>query len=212
MRYCTQLVQSIPDHSLTVFDKGFLSAEILLAVQQGGTARHWIIPAKANSKWEHLDNKNPDDCRVRMRVSPQARKANPHLPEYWEARALVSLSERGAQRVLLMSLLDAKAWPAREIAQRWSIETSYREFKQEVWGALLAYNLIRLEMAEVAWQEGFVPTDLSFTVALNYMRCEWISLAGTSPGLIPKHLQRLRERLAQSLLPRQRRGDSAPAS
>ncbi len=234
MRYCTQLVQSIPDHSLTVFDKGFLSAEILLAVQQGGIARHWIIPAKANSKWECLDDEgNPDDYRVRMKVSPQARKANPHLPEYWEARAIVSLSERGAKRILLTSLLDAKTWPAQEIAQqyaqRWNIETSYREFKQEllgseltlrsgtvptirqeVWGALLAYNLIRLEMAEVAREEGVAPTDLSFTVALNYMRYEWTSLAGKSPGLLPKHLQRLRERMAQSLLPKQRRGRQCP--
>ncbi|RMX05599.1 DDE transposase, partial [Allofranklinella schreckenbergeri] len=113
--------------------------------------------------------------------------------------------------------------------QRWRIESSYRELKQEllgseltlrsgtpqtvmqeVWGALLAYNLIRLEMAEVARQEGVAPTDLSFTVALNYMRYEWLSLASISPGLLPKHLLRLRQRLGEQLLPKQRRGRQCP--
>lgn len=234
MRYCKDLLQSIPDHSLTVFDKGFLSADILVAVQHGGTARHWIIPAKGNTKWERLAHAcNEHDYRVRMKISPQARKANPALEEYWEARAICTTSARGQQRILLTSLLDANVWPAHEIvqqyAQRWNIETSYREFKQEmlgseltlrsgnvstvrqeVWGALLAYNLIRLEMAEVAREEGIAATDLSFTVALNYMRYEWTSLAGTSPGLLPKHLLRLRERLALSLLPKKRRGRHCP--
>ena len=81
---------------------------------------------------------------------------------------------------------------------------------QEVWGALLAYNLIRLEMAEVAKEEGVPATDLSFTVALNYMRYEWLSLASISPGVLPKHLVRLRQRLAEQLLPKQRRGRQCP--
>ncbi|RRD37416.1 DDE transposase, partial [Comamonadaceae bacterium OH3737_COT-264] len=157
---------------------------------------------------------------VQMKVSPQARKANPLLPEFWQARAIETVSARGQRRILLTSLLDAKRWPAQEIAQqyeqRWRIESSYRELKQEllgseltlrsgtpqtvmqeVWGALLAYNLIRLEMAEVARQEGVAPTELSFTVALNYMRYEWLSLASISPGLLPKHLLRLRQRLGE---------------
>jgi len=46
---------------------------------------------------------------------------------------------------------------------------------QEVWGVLPAYNLIRLEIAEIANHEGVAATDLSFTVALNYMRYAWVS-------------------------------------
>lgn len=75
---------------------------------------------------------------------------------------------------------------------------------------MLAYNLIRLEMAQVAKEEGVPPTDLSFTVALNYMRYEWVSLAGISAGLLPKNLLRLRQRLAEQLLPKQRRGRKCP--
>lgn len=232
MRYAKDLLAAIPDHSLTVFDKGFLSAELLLQVQSAGTARHWLIPARSNSRWQRLGD-DPSDYLVQMKVSPQARKANPLLPEFWQARAIETVSARGQRRILLTSLLDAKRWPAQEIAQqyeqRWRIESSYRELKQEllgseltlrsgtpqtvmqeVWGALLAYNLIRLEMAEVARQEGVAPTDLSFTVALNYMRYEWLSLASISPGLLPKHLLRLRQRLGEQLLPKQRRGRQCP--
>ena len=38
------LLEAIPDHSLKVFDNGFLSADILLGLQR--QARHWLIPAK----------------------------------------------------------------------------------------------------------------------------------------------------------------------
>lgn len=232
MRYAKDLLASIPDHSLTVFDKGFLSADILLQVQSQGIGRHWLIPAKSNSKWQRMGD-DPSDYQVRMKVSPQARKANAQLPEYWQARAIETVSARGQRRILLTSLPSTKAWPAQEVAQqyeqRWHIETSYRELKQEllgceltlrsgtpqtvmqeVWGALIAYNLIRLEMAEVAKEEGVAPTDLSFTVALNYMRYEWVSLASISPGVLPKHLLRLRQRLAEQLLPKQRRGRQCP--
>ena len=70
--------------------------------------------------------------------------------------------------------------------RRWEIETSYRELKQsmlgtaltlrsqqpsgieqEVWGALIAYNLVRLEMAKAAIQAKVEPTDLSFLRALH---------------------------------------------
>jgi len=232
MRYARDLLQAIPDHSLTVFDKGFLSAELLLQVQQDGTERHWLIPAKSNSKWERLDA-HPTDYRVRMKVSPQAREHNPGLPSHWEARAIETVSRHGRRRILLTSLLDAKAWPAKEVAEqyreRWRIETSYRELKQEmlgdeltlrsgtpetvrqeVWGALLAYNLVRLEMAEVAREAGVVATDLSFTTALHYLRYEWSWLAISSPGTLPARLQRLRERLGELLLPKQRRGRECP--
>lgn len=83
--------------------------------------RHWLVPAKSNSKWERLAGEDSDDdYRVRMKVSPQARKANPELAEYWDARAVRTTSARGQQRILLTFLLDTKAWPAHEIAQQYA--------------------------------------------------------------------------------------------
>ena len=231
MRYAADLISRIPDRSLSVFDKGFFSAAPLVGLQNQGLQRHWLIPAKTNAQWVKLDQ-TPDDYRVRMTVSQQARAANPDLPAFWEARAIEAISRRGRKRILLTSLMDAKAYPAREIVQqyqeRWRIETSYRELKQEmlgseitlrsatpqtvrqeVWGALLAYNLVRLTMAEVAKEAQVEPTQLSFTIALHYIRHEWGWMAIEAPAKLPAHLIRLRNRLGDLIL-QKKRGRTCP--
>jgi hypothetical protein len=231
MLYAKDLLVGVPDRSLTVFDKGFFSASLLLQLQTTGEQRHWLIPAKRSLAWERLDP-NPGDYRVRMSVSAQARKADPNLPAFWEARAIETTNRHGKKPILLTSLMDAKAYRAREIVhqyeERWRIETSYREIKQdmlgseltlrsgtpetvyqEIWGALLAYNLVRLEMAEVADEAQVSPTQLSFTTALHYLRHEWGWMAIEAPGKIPAHLLRLRNRLGD-LLRQQKRGRLCP--
>ena len=45
MRYAEEVVPRIPDHSLTVFDKGFFSAAILLGLSLNGTERHFLVRA-----------------------------------------------------------------------------------------------------------------------------------------------------------------------
>ncbi len=56
MRDAHEIIAQIPDNSLTIFDKGFLSTEILLSLQQQGRLRHWLIPSKSNAQWERLSN------------------------------------------------------------------------------------------------------------------------------------------------------------
>lgn len=233
MVYARGLLDRVPSHSLTVFDKGFFSASLLLRHQQGGDERHWLIPARKDCQWQRLDP-HPTDYRVRMKVSPQARKAEPSLPEFWEARAIETVSRHGKRRILLTSLTDTKAYPARDIAEqyeeRWRIETSYRELKQEllgseltlrsdtpqtvcqeVWGALLAYNLVRLEMAEVANEAEVKPTQLSFTLALHYIRHEWGWMAIESPASCPP-TSSVSDSAWATCSYKKRGGDHAPAS
>ena len=137
MLYAKTLIGRIADHSLTVFDRGFLCAEILLGLTLSGQERHYLIPAKSNTKWEVLSG-SADDCLVRMRVSPQARAKAPELPEHWVARAVRTVSANGKQRILLTSLLDRRRFKADTLAacyrRRWEIETSYRELKQSMLG------------------------------------------------------------------------------
>lgn len=133
--YAKTLVEGIADHSLTVFDRGFLCAEILLGLALAGHERHYLIPAKSNTKWEVLSG-TAGDCLVRMRVSPQVRAKAPELPEYRIARAVRMVSANGKQRILLTSLLDRRRFKADAMAacyrRRWEIETSYRELKQSM--------------------------------------------------------------------------------
>ena len=233
MLYAKPLVERIADHSLTIFDRGFLCAEILLGLTLQGEQRHYLIPAKSNTKWEMLSGTDKD-CLVRMRVSPQARAKAPHLPEHWTARAVRMVSANGKVRILLTSLLDRRRFKAEDLAdcyrRRWEIETSYRELKQsmlgdaltlrsqqpegveqEIWGALIAYNLVRLEMAKAAIQARVEPTDLSFLRALHILQNEMIWAVGMAPGKLPAHLQRLRTQL-QFAIVEKRRGVKAPVS
>ena len=231
MLYAKTLIERIVDHSLTVFGRGFLCAEILLGLTLSGEQRHFLIPAKSNTKWEVLSGTD-DDCLVRMRVSPQARAKATHLPEYWVVRAVRVVSANGKQRTLLTSLHDRRRFKAENLAacyrQRWEIETSYRELKQsmlgealtlrsqqhegikrEIWGALIAYNLVRLEMAKAAIQAKVEPSDLSFLRALHILQNEMIWAIGMAPGKLPAHLIRLRTQL-QFAIVEKRRGRQCP--
>ena len=232
MRYAAELIGRIPDHSLTVFDKGFFSASILLGLSLDGDQRHFLIPAKANAKWEVLSG-SPEDAIVQMKVSPQARVKHPELPATWTARAIRIALPDGSERVLLTSLMDHQRFRTMDIAacylRRWEIETSYRELKQtmlggpltlrsqdpkgitqEIWGALIAYNLVRLEMAKAALEAKAQPTDLSFIRALHLIQYELLFAAATRAyGNIPGKLKRLRQQLKEALK-EERRGRQCP--
>lgn len=218
VHYARELVPRIPDHSLTVFDKGFFSAEILCTLTMTGQNRHFLIPAKSNGKRELIEGTEQDGL-VRMRVSAQMRKKCPELPKVWQARAIEVVGRDAKKRILLTSLLDSQQYPANEIAacysRRWAVETSYLELKQtmlgmaptlrsrtvdgtyqEIWGALIAYNLIRQEMAKAALEAQCAPTELSFIRAFHIIQYElhWAAIT-RAQGKLPALLQRLRQRL-----------------
>lgn len=222
MVYAKELVAHIPADSLTVFDKGFLSAEILCELTTGADNRHFLIPAKANTKWEVLEG-DEFDAIVRMRVSPQARTKCPALPEYWEARAITVIDSPTRKRVLLTSLRDRRRYRPADMAacyaRRWNIETSYRELKQvmlgnaftlrsktvegvyqEIWGTLTAYNLIRLEIAKAALAVKCEPCEVSFIRAFHLIQFElhWAAVT-RSYGKLPASMKHLRERLVTLL-------------
>lgn len=221
--HALDLVDDISDHSLTVVDKGFLSAQLLLRLTSRGQNRHFLIPAKSNTKWTIVEG-NPGDAIVEMKVSAQARKQAPELPKTWRARAIAYVDPKGQKQFLLTSLTDRNAFPADELVacygRRWGIETSYRELKQsmmgmaltlrsqsvdgvmqEIWGAIIAYNLVRIEMAKAALEADCAPTDISFVRALHIIQYElhWMAIT-RSLGKLPSLLQHLRERLVTELI------------
>ncbi len=222
MLYAKQLIADIPNDSLTVFDRGFLAAEILYTLTQNGSNRHFIIPAKSNTKWEVVEGSD-SDCIVRMRVSPQARAKCAELPEFWEARAVTVIDRHARKRILLTSLRERNRYRPSDIAhcyeRRWGIETSYRELKQtmlgtaltlrsktidgvyqEIWGTLIAYNLIRLEIAKAALVVKCEPTEVSFIRAFHLIQFElhWAAVT-RSYGKLPASMKHLRERLVSLL-------------
>ncbi|MDX2087897.1 MAG: IS4 family transposase [Kofleriaceae bacterium] len=222
-----QLVTAIPDLSLTVVDRGFLAAPMLLGVELGGQERHWLTRAKSNSKWRVLARLGKGDELVEMDVSREARRKDPSLPRTWTMRAIRYQRKGFRPQTLLTSLRDAKQYPAGEVIalyhERWELELGYDELKtelldreeairskkrdgveQELWGILLAYNLVRLEMERVAKQAKVEPTRISFVESLRLIRDEWAWLSVTSPGAIPKRLASMRANIKRYVLPPRR--------
>jgi hypothetical protein len=225
--YASALWASIPRDSLTIVDRHFLGASVLIPLQRDGENRHWLTRARSTTRWRVIERLGPGDELVEFETSHQALSDDPSLPPTYQARA-VRYQRPGFQpQTLLTSLTDAKAFPAREIAalyhERWEIELGYDEIKtemldreesirsrkpdgvrQEIWGIALAYNLIRLEMERVADQAKVLPSRISFVNAMRLICDEWLWCAIASPGAIPKHLHNLRAALTSLVLPPRR--------
>ena len=77
---------------------------------------------------------------------------------------------------------------------------------QEIWGTLIAYNLVRLEIAKAALTVKCEPTEVSFIRAFHLIQFElhWAAVT-RSYGKLPASMKHLRERLV-SLLNEERPG------
>ena len=166
-----QLIETTPDNSLTMFDRGFYSLGLLHKWASTGIERHWLIPLKKNVQYETVRKLGRQDKLVRLSSNPRARKLWPKLPKDVVVR-LVSRKIQGKQYDVLTSMTDPMKYPLADIADlyshRWEIELGYREqkqymlgnrltlrsrlpelVKQELWGVLLTYNLIRYQMTQM---------------------------------------------------------------
>lgn len=222
MELAKDVLASIPDNSLTILDRGFLSAEFLCRLVKNGHGRQFLIPAKSNTKWTLVDGTATDGL-VEMKISDAAMKRDPTLPATWRARAIKIPDPKGDITYLLTSLTERATVKAKDLIacyfRRWEIETSYRELKhamlgsahtlrsvtvegvqQEIWGALIAYNLVRVEIARAAAEAKCEPTSVSFILALHTIQYECFVAAATQmQGKLPLGMKRLRQRLVLDL-------------
>lgn len=229
----SSLWEAVPDDALVVVDRGFLAAGILIPLARDGKNRHWLTRAKSTTKWKVVKADRRRGDLVEMEVSSQARKMDPSLPRTYLARAITYQRKGFKTQTLLTSMLDHDAYPAKEIAglyhERWELELGYDEIKtqmldrlesirsrtvnganQELWGILLAYNLVRLEMERTADALGVEPTRISFASALRIICDTWSWCAIASPGALPARLKNMREIFTRLVLPERRRSRQYP--
>lgn len=227
-QYAATLWSSIPDDALVLLDRGYLQANILVPLQRAGSNRHWLTRAKSTSKWNVVERLGKGDEIVEIAVHRAARAKDRSLPMTYLARAIRYQRKGYRPQVLLTSLLDAERYPADELRvlyhERWEIELGFGEVKtdllqreetirskspeavrQELWGLLLAYNLVRLEMERIADDIDVSPLRISFVAAVRYIVEEWGWAAITSsPGAIPRHLDDMRTKIRRFVLPPRR--------
>jgi len=223
LSYAHELAAAAPDDSLTIFDRAYYSVAFLLAWQHTGKQRHWLMRAKSPLRYEMIRPLGDGDAWVRLPVSPQARRQHPELPAFWEARLIVCPSGRR----YLTSLADPVRYPADQVAacyrERWEIELGFRDIKQtmqandsvlrskrpelvrqEIWGLLIAYNLLRWEIHQTANELGVPPTRISFQGFARAMVAELRHAPLETPGAFPKRLAWLRQQARVYLLPPRR--------
>jgi len=233
MKLAERLIANTPDHSLTLFDRGFYSLGLLHSWQSTGTQRHWLIPLKKGTQYKVVRKIGHNQSIVQLMSNPRARKLWPELPETLEAR-LVSKTINGKLTQVLTSMTDVNRYPVADIADlyshRWEIELGFREQKQymlgnrltlrsklpemarqELWGILLTYNMIRYQMVKMThYLKGdYLPYQLSFNGALAHIVRLLVGLPFSSPGAIPGQLRSFYE-LTKSLVIEPRRERNYP--
>ena len=52
LSFARSLMHKVPDGSLTIFDRAYLSATLLLDWQQAGEQRHWLMRAGSGLRYE----------------------------------------------------------------------------------------------------------------------------------------------------------------
>lgn len=143
------------------------------------------------------------------------------------ARRLVYQRKGYRPQALLTSMCDPQAYPAKEVValyhQRWELELGFDKVKtemlareetlrsrrpqgveQEIWGVLLAYYLVRLEMARVAKLVGVEPVQLSFSGMLMMQLQLWQMMPLHYPGAITKLIASWEAQMQRLLLPARR--------
>ena len=228
-----QLIETTPDHSVTMFDKGFYSLGLLDKWRNTGSERHWLIPLKKNTQYEIVQSLGRNDKLVLLHSNPRARKLWPNLPISITAR-LVTRKIKCKDYQVLTSMTDSLRYPSKDIASlyehRWEIEVGYREQKQymlgnrltlrsrlpelvrqELWGILLTYNLIRYQMVELCFnlKGNYLPYQLSFNGTLAHVSALLVGLPYSTPGAIPRQLKGFHD-MAESLILEGRRERTFP--
>lgn len=217
----------IPSNSLTIVDRGFVNYLSFLELREGAENRHFMIRSKSNTKLEIVQTL-PDGSELALLYPPKSLPQSADAtPGPMEVRVITYQHEGGEPSKLITSLVDPSAYPAEELIElyhdRWELEIGFAELKthmlerkeslrskrpegvhQELWGQLLAYNLVRREMLLVAAENDLPPRRISFKSSLLWVRTIWLTSWSGAPGNIPKHLGELRSSLRVLILPERR--------
>lgn len=224
MTLAQRMVKTVPDESITLFDRGYYSLGLLYQWQQAGHHTHWMLPARKDLQYKVAHTLSKNDAIVILTTSPQSRRKYDAQPEQMTAR-LTSYQLNGKTYRVLSSLVDPLRYPYDALTelytQRWEIELGFREMKQgmhqskytlrskkpdmvrqELWGLLLAYNLIRIAMIDATEEdESLSPTRLSFTLCMRHTVAFFMFTPIHSASKLPARYQELLETLRVCKLP-----------
>lgn len=222
-----ELWDQVSDNSVTILDRGFINYAVFASLLDSGDNKHLLVRLRADLKYEVLKALPDGTILAKLRPHKNVRGQNPGIRKSITVRIIEYQHEGGQLNRLFTTLVDHLEYPAQELVElyhvRWEIELGYDEIKtqmlerkeclrskkpvgvkQELWGLLLTYNLVRREMLLAAETHGLAPMRISFRSSLLWIRNFWLTAWRTSPGSIPKHLGNFRSTLDVLILPPRR--------
>jgi hypothetical protein len=186
------MLKTLQKGDLLVADRHFAGANLYWNYMQNGLEYLTRAHQKLNiSRLKRLWGYSADDFVARLKIGVFYRRQNPELPKYITTRFIrVIACIRGKRRDiwLVTSLLDAREYPADEIAQlylqRWRIETLFKQFKvnisadqlrskssdaihKEIAARICAINIVRTIMLEAVIENNVAPVRISFVAAVR---------------------------------------------
>lgn len=202
MRLALRMLRDIPKNALVLLDRSFISWEFLLGLQEAG--HNFVIRLRNNVRGRTLAVLGPGDCLAQVQNSRSLRRRFPSTSRTLVFRE-ISVRIGGKTFRFFTSLLDPSKFPAAELislyASRWQEEISLDEIKthqcgattvnrpvifrsrtsrrvmQEAFALVLAYNLVRSQMAEAALKHQVPPLRISFVDSLERIRSAALMMA-----------------------------------
>lgn len=228
----SEIIEGLPGSTVYILDRNFNAYGQLWRLHDEKTNRHWLVRCKTTLKVKTIQEFAPGDELVEVSTSHTSRRENPALPKTFLARRLRYKAGK-TEFVVLTSLTDPLLFPAAEVAalyhRRWETETTFDELKteqrgaqmtlrsktpdgvhQELYALMLAHNLARMEMAEVAAVLGVEPIRISFHRAVAAIAHHFHTVASAPPSKLLMYQDFLRAQLAYFLLPERRTQRSYP--
>ena len=207
-----QAIQHLKPSMLCLADRGFSGYPLWQAARQTGAQLLWRIPKNRRlpvhqrfKDGSYLSQISPAPATLKKMGDKTAPAITVRVIDY----CLPGISTAEPVYRLITTLLDAKHYPADELAAlyhlRWSIETSFAEIKttlkgadivlrsktpelvrQEFWGLLLAHHVVRKMMLEAALSRQRTPDVLSFKHSLTLLRRKLPASGAIPPRALPE--------------------------
>jgi len=196
-----KLLRQIRRNDLLLVDRGFFSYKLLQAVC---SSHAFVVMRASKTLLNQIRSRKPtgtNEWIITLRPSAELRKRDKSLPKQFTFR-LVQYQFPGFVPCFLITNLPSQEATREEVvslyAQRWSIETSFREWKhtlsienirshspvgaiREIYTFVLLHNLVRWMMTDAAKVSGQPPTQLSFTAAMTVVEGMLQRFIDTSP-------------------------------
>lgn len=228
----SEIIAGLPGSTVYILDRGFNAYGQLWRLHNEKEDRHWLVRCKKTLRLNPIKVFAPGDELVEVTTSAASRREDPELPKTFLARRLRYTAGK-TEFVVLTSMTDPARFPAAEVAalyhRRWETETAFDELKteqrsarmtlrsktpdgihQELYALMLAHNLVRMEMAEVAALLEVEPTRISFHRSVAAIAHHLHNVAAAPPSKLLMYQDFLRAQLAYFLLPERRTERSYP--